>query len=213
MQLKTLCSILLFISLNFSVEAAVYSIQDTIRAEVFLKMIPMQSSRLDQFDLISFESQMFRENDYIVYQSKGKRTKQKGKIIRFKNGEMWVHNLNTDKIDKVKIEDINTMRKQYNFWSFVSLFTSLLGIYFLLTTAILLFIFLIFLAINNSSSSGSPGSTPLFSNTIIISVYAFFIAMIGLSLSRSGLKSLLPFRKYRIGKKYHAKLYEIKPTE
>lgn len=211
MQSKILCSILLLVGLNFSSKAAIYHVEDTIRAEVFLKMIPMQNSSLDQLGLSTMESQMFRENDYITYQKKGSQTRQKGKIIRFKDGEMWVHNFQNDKIDRVKIEDINSLRKQYNFWSFLSLIVSGIGIYFLLIAAILFLLLIIFAAVNNSGTT--TGSSSLFASGAIIGIYAFFIGAIGVAISYSGIKSLLPFRKYRIGKKYKVKLYEIKPVE
>jgi hypothetical protein len=209
MQARNLLSVLFFIGLSFSAKAAIHHIEDTIRAEVFLKMIPMKSSRLDQLGVTTMESQMFRENDYIVYQSKDNQTRQKGKIIRFKNGEMWVHNTHSDKIDKVKIEDIGSIRKQYTFWSFASFLLTAMGIYSLLTTAILLLIAIVFIALFNNSGGNSNAGFP---NPIFLFFYALLVAVVGAAMSYFGLKNLIPFRKYRIGK-YKAKLYEIKPID
>jgi hypothetical protein len=207
MQYRTLLSVLFFIGLSFSSKAVIHHLDDTIRAEVFLKMIPMKSSRLDRLGVTTFESQMFRENDYIVYQSKGNQTRQKGKIIRFKNGEMWVHNMRSDEIDKVRIEDIGNIRRQYTFWSFASFLLTALGVYFLLVAAIILLITIILVALLNSNRGNVNNG---FGGPILLSFYALFVGALGAAMSYLGLKNLIPFRKYRIGR-YKAKLYEIKP--
>jgi hypothetical protein len=213
MTSKTIYLSLILFLLGFSTptKAAIYHTEDTIRAEVFLKMIPMQSSRLERLGLTTLESQMFREDDYIAYQSKNTRQTQKGRIIRFKDGEMWVHNVQSDKIDKVKTEDITMLKKQYNLSATASFITSFWGLYFLIAVLILLLFMLLLAAFSGVFNGTTTGNLPQGIASVFISTIMF--AIVGAAFSYSGLKDLTRFRKYKIGKKWKTKLYEIKPFE
>lgn len=216
MASKTIYLSLILFLLGFSVptKAAIHHTEDTIRAEVFLKMIPMQSGRLERLGLTTLESQMFREDDYITYQSKNTKQTQKGKIIRFKDGEMWVHNVHSDRIDKIKIEDITMLRKQYNFSTATAFITSFFGLYTLFGVLMLLLLLLLFAALGGvfNGTTGNP-QQGFASSAAFIFFYAIFLVGLGTALSYNGLKNLTAFRKYKIGKKWKTKLYEIKPVE
>ncbi|MFT6936532.1 MAG: hypothetical protein ACJA1N_000830, partial [Saprospiraceae bacterium] len=125
-KIKYLLPVFALFIIGFSIpaQAAVHHTNDTIRSEVFLKMIPMTNDRFDYLGMTTMEARMFRENDYVHYYTKDNRQRGHGKIIRFKNGEMWVHKPQNDTIDKIKIENISTIRKKYTFESFISFITA-----------------------------------------------------------------------------------------
>jgi hypothetical protein len=210
-KIKYLLPVFTLFIIGFSIpaQAAVHHTNDTIRSEVFLKMIPMTSDRFDYLGMTTMEARMFRENDYVHYYTKDNRQRGHGKIIRFKNGEMWVHKPQNDTIDKIKIENISTIRKKYTFESFISFITASTGLYLLLTAAVFL-IFAIILSSNNNINFFGNSSTL---EGLLFFTYAVIVGLTAVSISYNGLKNLLQYRTFRIGRKWKTKLYEIKPVD
>jgi hypothetical protein len=210
-KIKYLLPVFALFIIGFSIpaQAAVHHTNDTIRSEVFLKMIPMTSDRFDYLGMTTMEARMFRENDYVHYYTKDNRQRGHGKIIRFKNGEMWVHKPQNDTIDKIKIENISTIRKKYTFESFISFITASTGLYLLLTAAVFL-IFAIILSSNNNINFFGNSSTL---EGLLFFTYAVIVGLTAVSISYNGLKNLLQYRTFRIGRKWKTKLYEIKPVD
>ncbi|MFT5833811.1 MAG: hypothetical protein ACI97N_001440 [Cognaticolwellia sp.] len=210
-KIKYLLPVFTLFIIGFSIpaQAAVHHTNDTIRSEVFLKMIPMTNDRFDYLGMTTMEARMFRENDYVHYYTKDNRQRGHGKIIRFKNGEMWVHKPQNDTIDKIKIENISTIRKKYTFESFISFITASTGLYLLLTAAVFL-IFAIILSSNNNINFFGNSSTL---EGLLFFTYAVIVGLTAVSISYNGLKNLLQYRTFRIGRKWKTKLYEIKPVD
>jgi hypothetical protein len=210
-KIKYLLPVFALFIIGFSIpaQAAVHHTNDTIRSEVFLKMIPMTNDRFDYLGMTTMEARMFRENDYVHYYTKDNRQRGHGKIIRFKNGEMWVHKPQNDTIDKIKIENISTIRKKYTFESFISFITASTGLYLLLTAAVFL-IFAIILSSNNNINFFGNSSTL---EGLLFFTYAVIVGLTAVSISYNGLKNLLQYRTFRIGRKWKTKLYEIKPVD
>lgn len=210
-KIKCLLPVFALFIIGFSIpaQAAVHHTNDTIRSEVFLKMIPMTSSRFDDLGITTMESQMFRENDYVYYDTKDSRQRGHGKIIRFKNGEMWVHNPQNDTIDKIKIKNISTIRKKYTFKSFMSFITASTGLQLLLTAAIFLVSAII---ISNNNNINSFSNSNMFDGLLFLAS-GLIVGLTAVSISYNGLKDLLQYRTFRIGRKWKTKLYEIKPVD
>ena len=210
-KIKYLFPVFALFIIGFSIpaQAAVHHTNDTIRSEVFLKMIPMTNDRFDYLGMTTMEARMFRENDYVHYYTKDNRQRGHGKIIRFKDGEMWVHKPQNDTIDKIKIENISTIRKKYTFESFISFITASTGLYLLLTAAVFL-IFAIILSSNNNINFFGNSSTL---EGLLFFTYAVIVGLTAVSISYNGLKNLLQYRTFRIGRKWKTKLYEIKPVD
>jgi hypothetical protein len=210
-KIKYLLPVFTLFIIGFSIpaQAAVHHTNDTIRSEVFLKMIPMTNDRFDYLGMTTMEARMFRENDYVHYYTKDNRQRGHGKIIRFKDGEMWVHKPQNDTIDKIKIENISTIRKKYTFESFISFITASTGLYLLLTAAVFL-IFAIILSSNNNINFFGNSSTL---EGLLFFTYAVIVGLTAVSISYNGLKNLLQYRTFRIGRKWKTKLYEIKPVD